>query len=75
LGLAKNLVLDYNGPLWSAWEIALLVTVPDREVARRTRQSEDVVRLKRMKLGIANPYDGRWTKKRRRGSKSEPRGG
>jgi hypothetical protein len=75
LGLAKALVLGYHGPLWAAWEIALLGTVPDREVARRTGRSVAGVRQKRMKLGIANSRDRRRTKKRWRGSKSEPWGG
>jgi hypothetical protein len=70
LGLAKNLVLDYNGPLWRAGEIALLGTIPDREVARRTGRSVAGVRKKRWKLGIANPHGGRRTKKRRRGGRS-----
>ena len=74
LGLAKHLVLDHNGPLWRAWEVALLDTVPDREVARRTGRSVAGVRRKRTKLGIANSYEGRGTKKRRR-SKSERGGG
>jgi hypothetical protein len=74
LGLADNFVLGYHGPRWAAWEIALLGTVSDREVARRTGRSVDGVRRKRMKLGIANPHDGRWTKKRPRNSRSE-RGG
>src|SRR5262249_43498192 len=59
LGLAKNLVLDYNGPLWKAWEIALLGTIPDREVARRTGRSVAGVRKKRWELGIANSRNGR----------------
>jgi hypothetical protein len=75
LGLARTLVLGYHGPRWAAWEIALLGTEPDREVARRTGRSVDGVRRKRTKLGIANPYDGRWTKKRRRGPKTERGGG
>jgi hypothetical protein len=54
LGLAKHLVLDHNGPLWRAWEVALLGTVPDREVARRMGRSVAGVRRKRTKLGIAN---------------------
>ena len=74
LGLSKNLVLDYKGPLWRAREIALLGTVPDREGARRTGRSAGGVRKKRWMLGIANSRDGRRTKKRRRGSRSE-RGG
>jgi hypothetical protein len=73
LGLAKTLVLGSPGPRWAAWEIALLGTVPDREVARRTGRSVDGVRRQRTKLGIANQHDGRLTIKRRRGFKQ--RGG
>jgi hypothetical protein len=72
-GLAKNLVLGSPELRWAAWEIALLGTVPDREVARRTGRSVVGVRRKRTKLRIANSYDGRRTKKRRRGFKQ--RGG
>jgi hypothetical protein len=75
LGLSKNLVLDYNGPLWRAWEIDLLGTIPDREVARRTGRSVAGVRKKRWLLGIANPRDGRRTKKRQPGSRTERGGG
>jgi hypothetical protein len=35
-GLGRNLVTGYQGPLWTAQEIALLGTLPDAEVARRT---------------------------------------
>jgi hypothetical protein len=59
LGLAKHLVLGYHGPRWAAWELALLGTVPDREVAWRTGRSVDGVRQKRMRVGIANPHEGR----------------
>jgi hypothetical protein len=69
LGLAKHLVTGYHGPLWAAGEIALLGTVPDREVARRTGRSVDGVRRKRMKLGIANRYDRRRTNAARRAGK------
>ena len=74
LGLAKHLVTGYHGPRWTGWEIALLGTIPDREVARRTGRSIAGVRKKRWKLGLANSRDGRRTMKRRRGSKTE-RGG
>jgi hypothetical protein len=69
LSLAKHLVLGYHGPRWAAWEWALLGTVPDREVARRTGRSVDGVRRKRTKLGIANPYDRRRTNAARRAGK------
>jgi hypothetical protein len=61
LGLAKTLVLGSPELRWAAWEVALLGTVPDREVARRTGRSVDGVRRKRTKLGIANRYDRRRT--------------
>jgi hypothetical protein len=44
LGLADHLVTGYHGPRWATWELALLGTVPDREVARRTGRSVDGVR-------------------------------
>ena len=75
LGLAKTLVLGSPELRWAAWEVALLGTVPDREVARRTGRSVDGVRRKRMKLGIAKPHDGRRTKKRRNVPKIERGGG
>jgi hypothetical protein len=71
LDLANHLVLDYSGPLWAGWEIGLLGTVPDREVARQTGRSVAGVRKKQMKLGIANSHDERRTKKRWRGPRSE----
>jgi hypothetical protein len=75
LGLAKNLVLGSPELRWAAWELALLGTVSDHEVARRTGRSVDGVRRKRMKLGIAKPHDGRRTKKRRNVPKIERGGG
>jgi hypothetical protein len=75
LGLAGNLITGYHGPRWALWEIALLGTVSDREVARRTGRSVDGVRQKRNLLGIANPHDGRRTKKRRRVQRAERGGG
>ena len=59
-GLAENLVLGYHGPLWTPEDIALLGTVPDVEVARRTGRTLEAVRQKREELGIRNPAGNRW---------------
>jgi hypothetical protein len=47
------------GKRWSAEGIALLGTLPDREVARRLGRSLQSVTQKRIKLGITNRFDGR----------------
>jgi hypothetical protein len=47
------------GNRWRDDEIALLGTLPDREVARRLGRSLQSVTRKRIKLGIANRIDGR----------------
>jgi hypothetical protein len=60
-GLARNLAL---GSLWRPWaqeDVALLGTVPDEEVARRTGRTVGAVRQKRAALGIPNPGSNRWT--------------
>ena len=59
-GLADNLILGYHGPLWTPEDIALLGTLPDEEVARRTGRTVNAVRLKREELGIPNPAGNRW---------------
>jgi hypothetical protein len=61
LGLGRNLILGYHGPLWTAPEIALLGTLPDAEVARRTGRTTNAVRQMRERLGIPNPASNRWT--------------
>jgi hypothetical protein len=48
---------------WNAEEIALLGTLPDREVARRTGRTLGAVFQQRIKLGIANRFDGRKRKR------------
>src|SRR5262249_53536891 len=43
--LGRNLILGFHGPWWSVQELALLGTVPDAEVARRTDRTYNAVRL------------------------------
>jgi hypothetical protein len=47
------------GTWWSAQEVAFLGTLPDHEVARRTGRTLGAVFQQRIKLGIANRFDGR----------------
>jgi hypothetical protein len=47
------------GNRWRDKEITLLGALPDREVARRLGRSVQPVTQKPIKLGIANPLDGR----------------
>jgi hypothetical protein len=44
---------------WTAEAVALLRTMPDREVARSFGRALASVTQKRCQLGIANPFDGR----------------
>jgi hypothetical protein len=60
-GLARNLVTGYHGPRWAAEQLALLGTLPDAEVARRTGRTANAVRQMRERLGIPNPAGNRWT--------------
>jgi hypothetical protein len=60
LGLGRNLVTGYHGPPWTPEDIALLGTMPDGEVARRTRRTAGAVRQKREELGIPNPACNSW---------------
>ncbi len=47
---------------WNPQELALLGTLPDEEVVRKTGRSANAVRLKRERIGILGPEDGRlWT--------------
>ncbi|HKI32353.1 MAG TPA: hypothetical protein VKA46_10830 [Gemmataceae bacterium] len=59
--LGRHLVTGYHGPLWTREDIALLGTVPDKEIARRTERTVEAVRQKREQLGIPNPAGNRWT--------------
>jgi hypothetical protein len=63
LDLARHLQTGYHGDWWSDEEVALLGTVPDEEVARRTGRTPDACRSKRQLLGIPNPSPraGGWT--------------
>ncbi len=45
---------------WTPDDIALLGTLPDTEVARRTGRTVNAVRLKREELGIPNQAGNRW---------------
>jgi transposase-like protein len=59
LGLAQFLTPGYHGPCWTPEDLALLGTLPDAEVARRTGRTANAVRQKRGLLGIPNRFDGR----------------
>jgi hypothetical protein len=59
-GLAGNLVLGYHAPHWAPEDVALLGTIPDADVARRTGRTAAAVRQKREELGIPNPGGNRW---------------
>src|SRR5262249_14847896 len=59
LNLGQYLRQAYREDYWSADEVRLLGTLPDAEVARRMGRSVNGVRLKRQRLGIPNPFDGR----------------
>jgi hypothetical protein len=59
-GLAAHVIRDYQGPLWTPEDIALLGHVPDERVARRTGRTLGAVRQKREELGIPNPAGNRW---------------
>jgi hypothetical protein len=60
LNLGRFLHKGYHGPRWSDADLALLGTLTDDEVARRTGRSWNAVRQKREELGIPNPAAGRW---------------
>jgi hypothetical protein len=59
-GLAANLITGYHGPLWTEKDIALLGTMPDGAVARRTGRTLGAARQKREELGIPKPAGNRW---------------
>jgi hypothetical protein len=59
-GLAGYFVTGYQGPLWTAEDIALLGTADDEEVARRIGRTPNAVRVMRDRLGIPRPAGGRW---------------
>jgi hypothetical protein len=58
--LGRNLVTGYHGPLWTAEDIALLGTAPDRDVARQVGRTPNAVRVMRDRLGVPRPAGGRW---------------
>jgi hypothetical protein len=47
LNLGRNLVLGYHGPRWTPQQLALLGTLPDEEVAKRTGRTPNAVRVMR----------------------------
>jgi hypothetical protein len=53
--LAQYLTPGYHGPRWSDADLALLGTLTDDEVARRSGRSWNAVRQRREKLGIPGP--------------------
>jgi hypothetical protein len=61
LNLGRTLVTGYRGAWWTPEDFALLGTVPDEEVTRRTGRTADAVRRKRWELAIPNPASHRWT--------------
>jgi hypothetical protein len=52
LDSARHLRPGYQGPWWTAEEMAQLGTMPDAEVAARTGRTIKAVRVKRRKVGI-----------------------
>jgi hypothetical protein len=65
LNLSRHLQPGYHGPRWTAEQLALLGTMPDEEVARRTGHSVNGVRVRRTRLGIVTACDGRKCKGRK----------
>ena len=59
--LSQYLQKGYHGPWWKTEDIALLGTMDDAEVARRTGRTLEAVRSKRERLGIPNPADSAWS--------------
>jgi hypothetical protein len=57
--LLQRLQPGYQGPMWTAEQLALLGTLPDDEIAVRIGKTKLAVSLKRRSLGIAHPYDRR----------------
>jgi hypothetical protein len=58
-GFAERLEPGYQGPWWTAEELALLGTTPDEEVAQRVGRSVEAVRLMRTRRGVATALDRR----------------
>jgi hypothetical protein len=60
----KALLVGHNGkgnsrPWWTEDELALLGTLPDDEIVRRTGRTKHSVVTKRCRMGIPNPCDRR----------------
>src|SRR5262249_13966340 len=61
LDLGRNLKRAREARAWPAWQLELLGTAPDEEVAGRTGRSADAVRRMRAKQGIPTPSGHGWT--------------
>jgi hypothetical protein len=59
LNLGKNLRPGYHGKWWKIRELALLGTMPDKNLAELLGKSVQAVRLMRKKRGIPTKWDGR----------------
>jgi hypothetical protein len=57
--LAQYLILGYHGPRWTKQQLAMLGTMPDEEVARRTGRTVQAVRIRRTRFGIPTFEDRR----------------
>jgi hypothetical protein len=57
--LGRNLRQADREDLWTAAEVGLLGNMPDAQLARRIGRSVNAVRIKRQRLAIPNPFDGR----------------
>ena len=61
LDLGRNLKRAREARAWPAWQLGLLGTALDEEVAARIGRSVDAVRRMREKHGIPNPSGHGWT--------------
>jgi hypothetical protein len=55
LNLGQYLQPGYHGPVWTREQLALLGTLPDEEVARRTSRTPRAVRVMRRRRGVPPP--------------------
>jgi hypothetical protein len=60
----RYLVLGYHGPRWTAYDLALLGTLPDDQVARRNGSTLVDERVTRTRLGTGMADDKRKRKLR-----------
>jgi hypothetical protein len=59
LDLGRNLKRAREARAWPAWQLRLLGTAPDEEVAARIGRTPNAVRVMRTRLAIPNPGDRR----------------